>query len=109
MPLSHCPTCNALLLESEVARHRCPPEWEVWCSEDGEEREDARRIRARDEEEAAEKWAQRRDSDGDYSIVNGNYPVVCVASPDGETVQRFEIEGSMVPEYWAHELKGEKV
>jgi hypothetical protein len=99
-----------LLLESEVARHRCPPLWEVWCPEVAYDRDDAWKIRAVDAEHAVEKWAQEYDSNGngDYPIVGGDTPIVHVAAVDSDCVQTFQVHGTMAATYWANELKGQK-
>jgi hypothetical protein len=106
MALDKCQRCGYLfVLPQDRARHQCPPEWQVWWPDGSEERCDARNFRAWGAREAAEKYAQWTDAQGDYDIVGGNPTTVCVASPGKDEVVHFEVEGYTVPEYHATELK----
>ena len=93
-----CSTCGEWMYSS---RHACPPIFEVNYPEYGDE---WREIRAIDAETAAEKWAEREDSESaEYSIVGGREtPVVNVRGPDG-SVTRWIISGEAVPKYYASE------
>ena len=103
-----CETCGEYdFLET----HRCPPCWYVWEPDEGETMDDgARRIYARDAEQAAERWAAREDWDSaEGAIAMGrSEPEICVATLglEGKGVERFKLTGEMVPEYRAEPLKG---
>jgi hypothetical protein len=104
MALDRCRHCGYLfLLDGDRANHKCPPEWEVWWPDGSEERDDARTFHASSAREAAEKWAQWSDSQGDYTIVGGSPETVCVAAPGKDEVVRFYSEGYTVAEYHATE------
>jgi hypothetical protein len=87
--------------------HVCPPKWDVW--ETTEAREDARHIYARNADIAAEKYAERDDANGEYSIVGGSPIWVCVAKHGSEEISTFTVEGESVPEYTATEISKEDV
>jgi hypothetical protein len=88
--------------------HKCPPQWDVWCPDNCEGREDGLTVYACDAEEAAEKYAEECDSYGDYTIVGGA-PVTVVVSPLGDehTVKVF-VEGESVPSYTGRVVEGPK-
>jgi len=84
-------------------------DWLVWCPDEGDRQEEARRFRDHDTpEEAAADWAQRRDWDSaDYSIVGGrSEPVVLVAPADGSAEPvRLRVTGEAVPHYTARRVE----
>lgn len=96
-----CTTCNTY----HYGAGACWPEWDVWCLERGDERGDSRAILATSAENAAERWAERDDSGGDYTIVGGETVTVCVARVGEERVQRYRVSGEAVPEYTAREVE----
>jgi hypothetical protein len=101
MSSSRCETCKEWVFFDS---HRCPPKYQVrqvWPNGDVD---DWRDFYARDPEEAAEKWAERYDSYGDYTIVNGSSAIVDVMDEE-ETVTKFEVTGESVPSYRAYEHK----
>ena len=85
--------------------HECPPIWRVWCPEDGETEDDARRVYGICAEVAAERWALAYDLDSsDYCIVSGGDEVtVHVKGLDGE-VTRWAVTGEAEPVYTARKL-----
>lgn len=92
-----CPTCR----ESCVTdRHACPPAFDCWRPEYGEDETDARTIYADHAMAAARVWAERSDSRGDYEIVRGSEATVHVRAPDGALFV-FVVSGETVPEYHA--------
>ena len=96
-----CPECHEY---DVVSSHRCKPVWEVWSPDLSETRDDAARIRGISSREAAEKWGETYDSDGDYTIVGGSSVRVYVAKPLDDTVRKYEVTGEGVPEYTATEI-----
>lgn len=108
MSSSFCPKCNEYKGSFRPELHVCPPQWLVRCPEyDGDEGfdEDARKYYAHDAQAAAEKWAERYDSDGDYTIVSGDAPTVYVkkvGEPD-DTQLKFVVHGESVPQYSAYQ------
>lgn len=76
----------------------------VWEAEYG--RDNAYKVEAFDAKHAARRWAERYDSDGDYSVVGGAEVVVFVAlDQDGSTPERFVVSGEVNPVYYARSLK----
>jgi hypothetical protein len=61
-------------------------------------------IYAADAEAAAEKFCERYDCDGEYTILKAQRGHVYVRD-DGGTVTRWFIEAEAVPTYYAHEVK----
>lgn len=51
-----------------------------------------------------ERWAQRHDSNGDYTIVGGSEAEVWVRDEDGK-VTKWTVYGEAVPEYHAREMR----
>jgi hypothetical protein len=77
----------------------------VWCPDDGEKREDTRRIHAIDAQQAAEKWAEIEDCGGDYDIVRGDEKLVHVSLEGSDVVRIFLVSGEATPVYQAREQK----
>ena len=95
----NCPTCG----EFSYTYHKCSLVWSVYSPDRGEDESDAVLVRALDAEDAAEKWAERDDSDGDYTIVGGSsVEVICISSAGVQT--RWRVSGETVPQYYAREL-----
>lgn len=86
---------------SEFLAHRTS--FIVWHPENGQTREDGRKVPAFSAESAAVKWAERDDADSaDYLIVRGNDATVMVAEDrDGSEPERFVVSGESCPVYRA--------
>lgn len=95
--LIDCRKCGAFSVWQET--HECPPIFAVWCLDYDQTEDDARRVHARTHEIAAEKWAERDDADGDYTIVRGTKVVVMVRKEGEETPKALMVEGESVPNY----------
>lgn len=106
LTLTWCPTCGKA--DWGDGRHRCPPMWEVeraWDRKGVREWEECNPIRAESSVLAAEAWADRHDSNGDYTIVRGSEETVRVRPLDSdEEWSVFTVTGESVPEYTAHEV-----
>lgn len=77
--------------------------YEVWSPDYGSTRDDARQIGASNPDEAACRWARRRDAEGaDYLIVGGQVVTVMVAL--GDQVQAFSVSGEAEPVYRARAI-----
>jgi hypothetical protein len=73
----------------------------VWCPEDGEESpHDGREFQASCPEYAAQEWAERRDSEGDYGIVR-NEASMEVMVFDGEVSTKYQVRGAISYDYYA--------
>jgi hypothetical protein len=74
----------------------------VWCPEYGHEGpQDGKAFPDTFYDwEAAEKWAELQDEQGDYTIVGGSAVTVAVQASDG-TVTRCAVYGESVPSYHA--------
>lgn len=80
-------------------------EWIGREAYDGNEWDLADVVKASDAQEAVEKWAERDDQKGDYSIIgSGGHGPVKVQSDDG-TVKEFSISAESCPVYRAREIK----
>lgn len=104
---SRCETCGKyFFFERDRKHHKCPPKWQVWEDEGGDEdRRWSNTIFADQAYEAAEKYAEQQDAYGDYTCIGGTPMTVFVASDEEATPVRFEVTGEAVPEYTARELK----
>lgn len=86
--------------------HKCYPEWYVWQLDDPE-RFDQRKVRGYDAQDAVETWAEQEDSYGDYWIVGGGNPIVCVQKVNGcddAPIEYLAVEGEPVPQYHAEPM-----
>lgn len=81
-------------------------DYRVWCTSRGGKPEHGWVIDADDEAEAAEKWADRSDCEGDYLIVSGHEAIVSVRREGLSIgpVKSFRVIGESEPVYHAEEL-----
>lgn len=97
-----CKTCGAWMMFPES--HRCPPKFDV-IDADGGYGDDpwqwAKSIRAHDPCDAAEKYADDSDCEGDYSIVRGSPATIFVRDASGE-ITCWTVTGESVPSYSAY-------
>lgn len=63
---------------------------------------DWRSVWGKEPEDLVERWAERYDSNGDYTIVGGSEQEVWVR--DGDDVTKWTVRGETVPEYHATQL-----
>lgn len=87
--------------------HKCPPRWDIYCPENGDEPDHARSFYAIDAEAAAEKWAERYDEYDEPSIARQDFtPTVCVRRYGTDDVwERWTVSGEYVPQYYAREAE----
>ena len=104
--MDRCPICGAWrTLVRGRTFHKCPPLFHIWCPDYGEEEEDCKAVREDNAAQAAELWADDRDSDGDYAIVGGSSVTVHVRAADSSELQAFHVTGESAPEYHASEVE----
>ncbi len=102
-----CSTCSEW---GFTRTHECPPLWLVhrpdWHGDDPEE--DHAQVYARSAEQAAERYIERADCDGDYDCVGGSPATVQVRRCAAGTRSwvRLEVEGRMVADYAARPVEG---
>ena len=95
-----CTICSRYDFENT---HRCAPIWECQMEGDGD---DWSTVHATDSEEAAERFAERYDQDGEYWIISGRHSgdvVVLVRKDEDSEIRRWTIEAEAVPTYRAYE------
>jgi hypothetical protein len=99
-----CDICGGYIYSSR--EHKCPPVFEVQEIEyHGED--EWEEIRAVDEQDAAEKYAEKSDCDSaEYSIVSGSDAEVWVRKKGDSEVKKFMVSGESVPTYHADEIGG---
>lgn len=110
-----CPTCQEYgWFNTTFMAHHCKPAWE--CRMKTDDDDCWVRVYARDEEEAAEKFADRHDCDsGEYGICSGRYgageTIVLVRKADdpAREASLWEVEGEMVPHYRARRVSQSEV
>ena len=81
--MSYCKKCKAYLFDSEISTHRCLPAWRCWQPDEVDE-DDARTVYAADAEDAAEKYAEIKDSDDREWSSDGDTVSINVRGADGE-------------------------
>lgn len=103
MAYERCKTCGEWgFLDPGVLQHRCKPVWKARM--DYHDEIDWTEVRAKDAEEAAEKYAEDYDcNSGDYPILSGRSrgDVIVLVRQDDSQIQRFSIEAESVPTYSA--------
>ena len=96
-----CPVCRKY---DWTDTHRCAPVWEARLHETRGE-EEWTEVHASDAEEAAEKFCEQYDRDGEYGIINSGSAEVEVRKPGDDAVTRFDVSAETIPQYSARELK----
>ena len=100
-----CPICKTW---GWIGRHTCPPAWLVCDPEyDGDTIEDGQKIHALDAEQAVEKYAEERTSDGDGLFESDRLLVrllVRLADEEGPG-WTYNVTADLVPEFHAVEVK----
>jgi len=101
MTIKWCDICGNIKWEYG---HTCLPTWYI---EDldylGDE---LKKIYAANSREAAEKYAQWLNGQGDYSIINGSTLEIKVYNnPEGENGTKFNVERISIPNYIATRIK----
>jgi len=95
--MSYCTKCGDYMIFPE--RHSCSPKWEVLDADEGGEK-DWTIVHAIDAEDAATKFAERRDD------CNGEGPrerTVVVREPGSTEEKEFEITFDYSVDYYARE------
>ena len=86
--------------ESDRTRLIAMDEYIIWRPENGQTKEDGRKIKALCVEYAVQDWAQREDCEGaDYLIVSGQDARVMVCN--GHEEREYIVSGESVPQYRA--------
>jgi hypothetical protein len=91
-----CQKCGAFMISPKW--HSCPPEWEVRDADDCDD-EDWQTYHAHEASDAAEKYAEDSDNNGD----GPRESVVLVRKPGTTDVKRFEITFEYAIDYCATE------
>lgn len=100
-----CAKCDNWMMFPDS--HRCPPKFEV-IDADGGYGDDpwrwAKTIYAHQPDDAAEKYADESDCEGDYTIIRGSPATILVRDSQGN-VTHWEVSGESVPSYTAHAIE----
>ena len=80
--------------------HQCPPLWEARLKDARWENEWTD-VHALDAEQAASRFCQQHDSNGDYDIITNGEAEVEVRKPDSDKITLVEITAESVPTYYA--------
>ena len=104
-----CTTCYEWLWDHVRERHVCKPEWLALDADEGPwDPTEASRVRGHDEEEAAEAWAEHRDSDGDRSVLEAGSIDVWIASVDEpQKATRWRVSAEARVHYSAEALESD--
>lgn len=108
MSFEKCQMCGEYgYFKTEHLNHKCHPKWECRLESKYEEDDDEwKTIYAFDEKIAAEKFAEKWDSDS-YPLASGRYHsdfIVRVRKPWQEEIKRFLITAESVAHYYGKEL-----
>ena len=103
MPM--CRKCGGwTFIEDRV--HKCPPLWDVWVEERGDERGDLSPVHGSDAQDAVERWAKQDDAGGDYDIIaGGSLDRVHVAPVGSDEVAVWAVYAELVLTYTATEAE----
>ena len=109
---TRCPICREygwLKETSSILRHVCKPVFECRPEWYGDDEDAWETVHATDTETAAEKYAERYDSNGgEYAIVGGKMRDECVIqvrAPGSDAFERWAIEAEAVPTYAATKIE----
>ena len=97
--MDRCEKCNEFIYSS--VNHKCNPVWHCQII-DGSEEFDYK-VYAYDEGTAAEKFAEERESDWDYSFVDNGGVEVDVKNPETGEIKRFYVWAEVTIVYTASE------
>ena len=104
-----CPKCGCYEWRHRswrTGKHVCPPRFLVCLPEyHGDGVDDGQYVHAPDPESAAEKWAEKYDSEGDYPVLDGGPITVRVADSDG-TVTHWKITAEASVNYYTEDADG---
>jgi hypothetical protein len=102
MSYTACPRCKEYRWDNscKCVKFRCGVPWQGKLDPDDMDDE----VYAIDAEHAAEKCAERRDSDGDYTIIKHGEGEIWVMDPD-DVLTKWTIEAESVPTYHAYEKR----
>ena len=98
-----CKICGELMIFPRS--HRCPPYWYIEYGDYDYTGDEMYKVRCKDAQTAAEKFAETMDCEGgDYEIVGGTPIEVTVYDENKKNPVKFEITGEPVPTYYAQEI-----
>jgi len=103
---SWCPKCGVYIFTYKGAGpHHCLPQFQVYCDE-WNSIDDPCSVYANTAQDAAEKFADRYDADGDYTVVSGTNIKVKVwkLGEEHSAGTWFEVGGAPVAQYNAREM-----
>ncbi len=96
--MNQCPRCKQWrLYDCRCILFQCAEPWQNKVSENNWQD-----VYAVDAESAAEEFAERSDSHGDYTIIRKGEGVIWVRDVENK-ITIFDIEAESVPQYTAHE------
>lgn len=98
MPLMYCTNCGEALFPA-LRHHRCEPAWYVRL--DWHEKGDEKKTHAASAQEAAEKFCERHDTNGDYHIARQGEANVIVYDAKMELAGVFDVGAETRPHYYA--------
>lgn len=97
-----CPRCHRWhFRRCDCQLFQCGQPWRG-----GVEEHSWRDVYATDAEQAAERYCEESDCDGDYTIIRNGSAEVWVRNVVNE-VTKFNVEAESVPTYTAHEAKAD--
>ena len=101
--MSNFSICNKCKEYDYTDSHKCHPIWEV--QEEGEPKDDWVEVYAFDEEDAAGKYGEAYDTEGDYLLSQGGKVTVIVRAPGSEDVKVFVVSAEPDVNYSATEVE----
>ncbi len=103
-----CSHCDEPFYDLASLTHEGLGRYEVYCKERGEQEDSAVNICAYCPVDAATRWAERDDGEGDYDIIRrGKIEDVMVRKLGADNWRAFNIAAESVPEYTANEKEKE--
>lgn len=98
-----CKRCGEYGWTGESAQrfgfHTCLPMWECRIAGNGDDWDE---VYAREAEQAAEKFCDQYDSNGDYTIIQAGEAEVDVRRPGEDEITQWKIAAESVPHYRAY-------
>lgn len=92
---------NTKTTDLTTMNHVCAPVWEARIFTRQYE-EEWRTVHATDAEDAAAKFCEEYDQDGDYDIIRRGGEEIEVRKPDDENIIIVDVDAESVPHYYGH-------
>lgn len=97
-PFVRCTVCKEFDFKD---RHRCPPMFQ--CRFDHDDEDDWRTVHAADVEQAAARFCEQVDNEGDYNVLQNGEAMVFARATQADPWRRVHVAAETLPHYSGRE------